>query len=153
MITCKDNLGDMVRIPKERFRKRTSVYGVIWHQDRICVCRSPSGMLWFPGGEIEVGETKERALLREIDEETGLQNVVIGQPIQSLETFFYFQPTDEAMHAFLHFYACTVQDHRFPKDRLRIDGEEKGLEWIDPATLRENDFANLGREIIAMIRV
>jgi len=153
MITCKDNLGNTVSLPKERFRTRISVYGVIRHVDRICICRSPSGKLWFPGGEIEAGETKEDALLREIDEETGLTNVSIGQPLQSLESFFYFEPTDDAMHAFLHFYTCTVQDHRFPKERLWIDDEEKTLEWIDPAALQENDFANLGREILTMMRV
>lgn len=45
---------------------------------RVLICQRPQGKqlagLWeFPGGKLEVGETPEQCLIRELDEELGIQ--------------------------------------------------------------------------------
>ncbi|MCW2307532.1 NUDIX hydrolase [Rhodobium gokarnense] len=49
----------------------------VWHQDRILLVRRanpPDAGRWgFPGGKIEAGEPIERAAVRELFEETGIE--------------------------------------------------------------------------------
>ncbi|AQW99529.1 (deoxy)nucleoside triphosphate pyrophosphohydrolase [Elizabethkingia anophelis] len=54
------------------------VCGVIFNEGRILLCRrkpeKPLGGYWeFPGGKIEVGETEEESLYRELQEELGIR--------------------------------------------------------------------------------
>ena len=50
------------------------VAALIWNQDKFMICQRPAhkarGLLWeFVGGKVELGETKEQALIRESQEE------------------------------------------------------------------------------------
>ncbi|MCT4011797.1 (deoxy)nucleoside triphosphate pyrophosphohydrolase [Elizabethkingia anophelis] len=54
------------------------VCGVIFNEGRILLCRrkpekSLGGYWEFPGGKIEVGETEEESLYRELQEELGIR--------------------------------------------------------------------------------
>lgn len=59
-----------------------AVGAIIWHNDRIVLIRrnkEPAKGRWtFPGGAVELGESLEQALRREVLEETGLY-VEIGE--------------------------------------------------------------------------
>ena len=53
------------------------VAALIWDEDRFLACQRPAhkarGLLWeFVGGKVEIGETKEAALIRECQEELGV---------------------------------------------------------------------------------
>lgn len=53
------------------------VAALIWDKDRFLICQRPAnkarGLLWeFVGGKVEVGETKEQALVRECREELNI---------------------------------------------------------------------------------
>ena len=50
------------------------VAALIWNQNKFMICQRPAhkarGLLWeFVGGKVELGETKEQALIRECQEE------------------------------------------------------------------------------------
>ena len=49
-----------------------SVKGVLIHRGRVLVLRNGRGEWELPGGRLDDGETPEKALTREIREETGL---------------------------------------------------------------------------------
>ena len=152
MITCKNNFGELVSLPKSKFKFRPSVYGIIKNSGKICVCRNKSnGKIWFPGGGIDLGEKQQDALLREIKEETGLTEVKIGRLVGSFENFFYYQPTDEAMHAFLFFYECSTDDSILLPDNQVNDDEARGFQWVEAFQLKKEDLADLNEELFEIL--
>ncbi len=71
-------------------RTRVSAYGLITQEDEILLCRiSPdfffdAGKWTLPGGGIEFGESPEQAMVREVEEETGL--LVQAQELVKIDT-------------------------------------------------------------------
>lgn len=112
-IKCKNNFDRIVELPKDKFVFRPSAYGIILDDDKAVFMENKSnGKLWFPGGGVEIGETLEDALKREIMEETGLK-VEVGEMILFKENFFYYEPLDEAYHAFLFFLYAKLEINNF----------------------------------------
>ncbi|MFC1613619.1 NUDIX domain-containing protein, partial [Patescibacteria group bacterium] len=108
LIICNNNFGEVVKIPKEKFFFRPSVYGLLKRENKILTLTNKSNKkLWFPGGGVEIGEKMDEALKREFKEETGL-DVKIKKMVFFKENFFYYQPLDEAYHAFLFFFSCEL---------------------------------------------
>jgi ADP-ribose pyrophosphatase YjhB (NUDIX family) len=56
----------------------------------------------FPKGHVERGETPDRAALREVREETGLGDHVLGPRLQTIDWFF--RAGGRLIHKFCHFY-------------------------------------------------
>ena len=153
LITCKNNFGEIVTIPREKFKFRPSVYGFVRNKGKMCVCKLQStGKIWFPGGGIEVGERREEALLREIKEEAGLRDVRVKKLQGVLENFFYYQPTDEAMQAYLFFYECEAEESALNSNEMVDDEEATDFEWVEIDQIRKEDLADLNEEIFEMLK-
>lgn len=74
MIEATSIYGNKIKIPKKKFRFRTSAYGIIKHENKILLVNTKSSGKWFfPGGGVEIGERLEDALKREIMEESGIE--------------------------------------------------------------------------------
>ena len=57
------------------------VAALIWDNEKFMICQRPAhkarGLLWeFVGGKVEIGETKEQALIRECREELAVTLLV-----------------------------------------------------------------------------
>ena len=79
---------------------------LIDHDGRILLAKrprnKPMGGLWeFPGGKIEKGETPEKALIREIDEELGVNTKQSCLAPVSFASHAY-----DAFHLLLLLYIC-----------------------------------------------
>lgn len=150
-IRCKNNFGEIVEIPKEKFFFRPSAYGIIIHKNKIVTLTNKSnGKLWFPGGGVEIGEKVEEGLRREIAEETGL-DVVIKKLIFTKENFFYYQPLDEAYHAFLFFYLCKPLTKKLILDDQVDDLESKKPRWTVINKIKEEELSDLNEELFFII--
>ncbi len=121
------------------------VIGLIQKGEHLLIQKRPAngllGGLWeFPGGKIEVGESSEEALLREIKEETGLV-VDLGEKIGTINhAYTHFKITMSAWfctwikgEAQMHTSSdnkwipfAEIKKHAFPKANLKI------LELISP---------------------
>jgi ADP-ribose pyrophosphatase YjhB (NUDIX family) len=71
VVICKDAFGKPYRVSVEELGFRVGVYAVIIQDSKILLTRQWGGYSLI-GGTVEIGETLEKALMREVKEETGL---------------------------------------------------------------------------------
>jgi 8-oxo-dGTP pyrophosphatase MutT (NUDIX family) len=88
--------------PKQRAVRETSAGGVIFR----CEEDGPHFLLildgynnWgFPKGHIDPGESPDLAARREIEEETGLGNLILRAPLGLID--WYFRQGDQLIHKY-----------------------------------------------------
>ncbi|EBA01219.1 Nudix family hydrolase [Marinobacter sp. ELB17] len=121
--------------------------GVIIRDGRVLIARRlehahQGGLLEFPGGKVEPGETVQQALVREIAEETGLKLIESA-----------LQPVIGVRHDY--------GDKRVFLDVWSTDaaaGEAHGregqpIQWLLPQDLRDADFPAANRPIIRALQL
>ena len=113
-------------------------------QGRVLICqRGPGGScayLWeFPGGKIEPGESAEDCLVRECQEELGVQ-MAVG-PCVAESTYRY---VDREVYI-RFFHAALVQG----EPQLHV---HEAMLWAEPQTLSDFDFCPADEAVIAQIK-
>lgn len=96
--------------------------------------------MWeFPGGKIEYGESCQVALVREIQEELGV-NVEVGELICTTE---YDYPS---FHLTMHCFLCNIASGEIG---LR---EHKSARWLTKESLNDVDWLPADLEVIEKIK-
>ena len=139
-INCTDISGDMHEVDSRQLSFRPSVYAIIINDNQILLSRQREGYD-LPGGGIELGETIEQALIREVKEETGLL-VKIGNIVACRESFFKLPHVCNFVHSILMYYLCNAASGELSTEFL--DGYEQAdadkPEWVDLAKIENIKF-------------
>jgi 8-oxo-dGTP diphosphatase len=113
---------------------------------RVLVSRRPEGKpmagLWeFPGGKVRPGETPEACVIRELEEELGLD--VAANCLAPL-TFASHRYPD--FHLLMPLFVCRVWTG-FPEPR-----EGQSLKWLRPRDMQELPMPAADRPLVAFLR-
>lgn len=112
---------------------------LIERERKILVAQRPPGKAlegkWeFPGGKIDVGESSEDCLLREIREELGCEISIIAS-------------LSPVVHAYQNGSIELIPFHCAVQSGEPSAIEHSSIEWIDPVSLLEIDLADADRPI------
>ncbi|RMJ05371.1 8-oxo-dGTP diphosphatase [Marinobacter litoralis] len=115
---------------------------VIIRNGRVLIARRPDhvhqgGLLEFPGGKVEQGESVQQALVREIEEETGLT-----VPLESLQPVIGIRHDYGDKQVFLDVWKTSAAKGE-PEGR-----EGQPIDWMRPDALQDEDFPAANRPII-----
>ncbi|HSH13277.1 MAG TPA: Nudix family hydrolase, partial [Desulfurivibrionaceae bacterium] len=121
--------------------------GVIVRDGRVLIARRPDhvhqgGLLEFPGGKVESGETVQQALVREIGEETGLR---LSE--SSLEPVIGIRHDYGDKRVFLDVWRTS---HALGEPEGK---EGQPVDWLAPEQLRDQDFPVANRPVIRALRL
>jgi len=131
-VTARDINGVRRPISTDDMSFKVSVYGVTIDDGRVLLVPQWDGYD-IPGGGIELGETTEEALVREIYEETGLSVRPDMNNILHVTQDFFIHPTNnKSYHYILLYYPCELVGGEITDAGFEDDEKEyaRPAEWI-----------------------
>lgn len=81
---------------------------IIGGEPHVLVIRDPYQNWGLPKGHLKQGEGSGDAAVREVREETGLTDVVLGQELATID--WYFRAEGRLVHKFCAFYLMTSEE-------------------------------------------
>jgi 8-oxo-dGTP diphosphatase len=113
---------------------------------RVLICQRPEGKqlagLWeFPGGKVETGETPEACLIRELDEELGIQVTHA-----CLAPFVFASHGYETFHLLMPLYLV----RRWTG--VVVAREHRALAWVKPVRLGDYPMPPADAPLVAWLR-
>lgn len=114
---------------------------------RVLIAQRPEGKamagLWeFPGGKVEAGETPEAALIRELDEELGIETWESCLAPLSFASHAY-----PDFHLLMPLYVCRKWGGGAPRPR-----EHAALKWVRPSALATFPMPPADAPLIPVLR-
>jgi 8-oxo-dGTP diphosphatase len=120
------------------------VAALIWDKDKFMICQRPAhkarALLWeFVGGKVEPGETKERALIRECQEELAI-TLSVGDVFMDV----VHEYPDITVH--LTLFNATIS--KGIPQKL----EHNDIKWITVEEIDQFDFCPADTEILVQLK-
>ena len=123
-----------------------SAVTLVDHDGRVLISKRPEGKymsgFWeFPGGKLEIGETPEECLIREIKEEIdiNLSNFCFSPLTFSLNEYDEF-------NILLLLYVCREWEG------IILGKEKQELKWVFPKDLYNKNLLPTNKELIPFVR-
>ncbi|HEX4561633.1 MAG TPA: NUDIX domain-containing protein [Gemmatimonadales bacterium] len=92
--------------PAKKAQRETSAGGVVFRREggvtRYLLIRDSYKNWGFPKGHLKTGEPPADAARREVEEETGLVNLLLHGPIRVIDWYFRFK--GKTIHKYCHFF-------------------------------------------------
>ena len=123
-----------------------SAVALIDQDGRILIAKRPDGKsmagLWeFPGGKVELGETPEQALVRELSEELGIKTWNSCLAPMTFASHAY-----EDFHLLMPLFACRKWEG------IVIPKEEQELKWVYSNELKNYPMPPADKPLIPILR-
>ncbi|MDW3223737.1 MAG: (deoxy)nucleoside triphosphate pyrophosphohydrolase [Paracoccaceae bacterium] len=123
-----------------------SAVALIDPDGRVLLAQRPEGKsmagLWeFPGGKVEAGETPEIALIRELEEELGINTWT-----SCLAPLTFASHSYETFHLLMPLFACRKWEGT-PTSR-----ENQLLKWVRPGALKDFPMPEADVPLIPILR-
>ncbi len=123
-----------------------SAVALIDPDGRVLLAQRPEGKsmagLWeFPGGKVEAGETPEHALIRELEEELGINTWE-----SCLAPLTFASHSYDNFHLLMPLFACRKWDGT-PQSR-----ENQALRWVKPQDLKSYPMPEADIPLIPILR-
>jgi A/G-specific adenine glycosylase len=144
------NLNKQLEIPMTESRAavphKSIGVAVIWNDEgQVLIDRRPQdgllGGLWeFPGGKVEAGETIEECIVREIQEELGIE-IAVGDRLITID------------HAYTHFRVTLNVHHCRHLSGIPEAIECDEIRWVSVTELDQFPFPKANERIIAALRI
>lgn len=149
---CVSLFGEPISIPTNCLFFRPCVYAVMIQSGKVLLVRNETtDKFSFPGGGINLGESVHKALHREIFEEVGT-DIMVQEFLHFEETFFYYNPTDQAMHTLAFFFRCTPLTLELGTEKVFDEGEYLTSEWVEIASLQPGDFQGTTGTVVPLLQ-
>ncbi len=115
-------------------------------EGRVLLAQRPEGKsmagLWeFPGGKVEVGETPEETLIRELSEE-----LAIDVTASCLAPFTFASHSYDDFHLMMPLYLCRKWEG-IPQP---VEGQV--LKWVRPLQMKDYPMPPADEPLVAMLR-
>jgi 8-oxo-dGTP diphosphatase len=122
------------------------VAALILRDAKILVCQrrrdDSHALQWeFPGGKVELGETPQEALIRELREELGIEATIGRELFRTRHSYREFRPELE-----LIFFQANVD-----RSALLQNLVFEGFEWADPCALLKYNFLQADEKFVALL--
>lgn len=123
-----------------------SAVALIDQDGRILIAKRPDGKsmagLWeFPGGKVELGETPEQALVRELSEELGIKTWNSCLAPMTFASHAY-----EDFHLLMPLFVCRKWEG------IVIPKEEQELKWVYSNELKNYPMPPADKPLIPILR-
>ena len=134
----------LLKIITEEKKMVEVVAALIWDKEKFMICQRPAhkarALLWeFVGGKVEPGETKERALIRESQEELAV-TLLVGNVFMDV----VHEYPDITVH--LTLFNATIAEGAPQKL------EHNDIKWIKVSEIDNYDFCPADKEILRKIK-
>ena len=131
-VVCYDKDENSFEVPSSDLRFCPSVYGVIIQDWKILLIPQHGDGYWLPWWRIELGESIEAALVREVKEETGY-DIEMGWILDCQSSFFRTNTSKRHIQSILIFHSANIVWWKL-SDTWFEEGEKAWMsqaEWID----------------------
>lgn len=132
-----------VKIKTESMVFNYCARAIIMQDEKILTIRvNDADYYHLPGGHVEIGETSEHAVIREIQEETGME--ITLEKLVAVQEQFY-QKKDSANHSVIFYYLAKPKGKVKAENSIRMEqGRTKmiknELRWVTRDELKQMDL-------------
>ena len=104
-VSCRNINDEREDVAVSELYFRPSVYGVVIKDGKVLLSPQFGDGYDIPGGGVDLGEPLEEAVIREVQEETGI-TVKVDKVLIVENDFFTHPGTGRHMHSVLIYYLC-----------------------------------------------
>jgi 8-oxo-dGTP diphosphatase len=105
-VICRDIDGNEYEVPIAKLIWRPSVYGIVIKDNSVLLSKQFGARFDLPGGGLDLGETPEAGVIREVKEETGIE--ITNPKFIGVESSFFqsAHADNKSYQSILLYFSC-----------------------------------------------